>query len=231
MPTREPHDAAERTHQREAAETGEPADRVMSVRDVAAVYADKADCVARWEWLDRLFTGRYRRAQFGDASGRVLDVACGTGVNFPYLPESVDLVGVDVSPAMLANAREGLDEHDRTGDLARMDAANLGFADDSFDTVISSLSTCTFPEPVAAIREMARVCEPDGRVLLLEHGQSDVGPIARFLDWRADAHYEHYGCRWTQEPLDHVRSAGLPVVDSESAFFGIITAIEAAPEA
>lgn len=49
-----------------------------------------------------------------------------------------------------------------------MDGATLAFPDDSFDAVISSLSTCTFPEPVAALREMSRVCKPDGRIRFLD---------------------------------------------------------------
>jgi len=207
------------------------ADRHKSARDVQSTYAEVADRFARWAWLDRLFTGRFRRRQFGDARGRVLDVACGTGTNFPYLPDSVDLVGVDLSPAMLANAREELDRLDREGSLCRMDAASLAFPDDSFDTVVSALSTCTFPDPVAALREMDRVCEPDGRILLLEHGQSDVGPVARVLDWRAETHYEQMGCRLTQEPLELVDAAGLPVVETRSAVLGIVTAIEARPTA
>ena len=148
-----------------------------------------------------------------------------------YLTEPVDLVGVDLSPAMLANAREELDRLDRDASLCRMDAASLAFPDDNFDTVISALSTCTFPEPVAALQEMGRVCRPDGRILLLEHGQSDVGPVARVLDWRAETHYEQLGCRLTQEPLELVEAAGLRIVESRSALLGIVTAIEARPPA
>jgi ubiquinone/menaquinone biosynthesis C-methylase UbiE len=110
-----------------------------------------------------------------------------------------------------------------------MDAQSLDFPDDSFDTVISALSTCTFPDPGAALREMDRVCRPDGRILLLEHGRSDVGPIARYQEWRADAHYAKAGCRWTQEPLAVARDAGLDVVAADSALFGIVTTIEARP--
>ncbi|MFC6825591.1 class I SAM-dependent methyltransferase [Halopelagius fulvigenes] len=185
--------------------------------------------MARMEWLDRFLAGRYRRRQFATAEGRVLDVACGTGPNFRYLPASVELVGIDISPEMLANARERLDELGRDDTLREMDAQDLDFDDDEFDTVISSLSTCTFPDPVAALREMSRVCTPSGRILLVEHGKSDFGPFARFQEWRADAHYEKMGCRWTQEPLELVAEAGLPVVRSDTALFGIVTTIEARP--
>ena len=54
-----------------------------------------------------------------------------------------------------------------------MDAEHLAFKDGSFDTVVSTLGTCTFPDPVEALREMRRVCRPGGTVLLLEHGRSN----------------------------------------------------------
>ena len=206
------------------------ADRHKSTDDIAEIYDDVADTLHRWSWVDRLITGRFRWRQFGDARGRVLDVACGTGTNFPYLPTSVDLVGIDISPEMLANAREELDRLALDGSLYRMDAGALEFPDDSFDTVISAFSTCTFPDPVEALREMRRVCKPGGRILLLEHGRSDVEILSRFLDWRAEAHYEKHGCRWNQEPVELVRDAGIPITRTRDAVFGVITSIEARPD-
>lgn len=203
--------------------------RPKSAEEIADIYADVADTLHRWSWVDRLLTGRFRRRQFGDARGRVLDVACGTGTNFPYLPASVDLVGIDVSPDMLRNARDELDRLGRDGSLYRMDAQSLEFPDDTFDTVISALSTCTFPDPVEALQEMRRVCAPDGRILLLEHGRSDVGLVNRFLDWRADAHYRNRGCRWNQAPVELVREAGIPIVTVRRSLLGILTSIEATP--
>jgi ubiquinone/menaquinone biosynthesis C-methylase UbiE len=205
-------------------------DRSMTAGDVEDTYDDQADTYARFDRLDRLFTGRYRRRQFGDATGRVLDVACGTGTNFPYVPASADLVGVDLSAEMLAHARDRLDDLRRDADLHRMDAQHLAFPDDSFDTVVSALSTCTFPDPVAALDEMARVCKPGGRVRLFEHGESDVGPVARFQRWRSDAHYEQHGCRWTQDPLDHVAAADLVVESADTSFLGMLTTVDAVPE-
>lgn len=205
--------------------TETPTERKKTVEDIQDAYARYADWIDRFGWLDRLLTGRYRRRQFGDASGRVLDVACGTGPNFRYLPDSVELVGIDVSQEMLDRARTELDRLDRDGTLARMDAQSLEFADDSFDTVVSSFSTCTFPDPVAALQEMQRVCAPDGRILLVEHGRSDVELIARYQEWRAESHYERAGCRATQEPLAVVRRAGLSVDESDTGQFGRITSI------
>lgn len=201
----------------------------QSVADVRETYREQAATIDRMSRLDRLLMGRYRRRLFGDASGRVLDVACGTGTNARYLPEDSEYVGVDVSPEMLTRAAQRLDDRPRETTLYEMDAQDLAFPDDSFETVVSSLSTCTFPDPVEALSEMGRVCIPDGRILLLEHGRSSVGPIARFQDWRADAHYEKHACRWNQNPLETVSRSPLTLVESSTALLGIITAIAARP--
>ena len=192
-------------------------------------YREQAAMLGRVEWLNRLLTRRYRRPHFQQARGRVLDVACGTATNAQYVPDSTEYVGIDISVDMLEQAAANVDWLTRGENLREMDAQNLDFEDDSFDTVISSLSTCTFPDPVAALSEMGRVCKPDGRILLLEHGRSSVDSIARFQDWRADAHFEKHSCRWNQEPLDVVAESPLTVVESSSALLGIITAIEARP--
>lgn len=204
--------------------------RAKGIDDLREIYADEADLMARLGWIDRLVLGGHRRRLFSRASGRVLDVACGTGINVRYLPRTTDYVGVDISPEMLAKATARFDRLERGESLLEMDAQDLDLPEDSFDTVISSLSTCTFPDPSGALGEMARVCRPDGRILLLEHGRSDLGPIARFQDWHADAYYEKHGCRWSQEPVDTVRDAGLEIRDATTAMAGIITAIEARPE-
>lgn len=195
------------------------------------IYTDMAGRFERYEPLDRLFLGGARRRLFGQAAGRVLDVACGTGVNVPYLPPGVRVVGVDLSPAMAARARSRLADLDVDGEVRVGDAADLPFPDGHFDTVLSSLSTCTFPDPIAVLREMDRVCAADGRLLLLEHGRSSVGPIARVQDWWAPRHFAKHGCRWNQEPVDVVVEAGLEPVSVRRGALGVLTSMVVRPSA
>jgi ubiquinone/menaquinone biosynthesis C-methylase UbiE len=222
-------DAAAGGQDASSADGSDHVSRTASPATIRETYAGQADTMDRLDVLNRLFTGRYRSRLFGRAEGRVLDVACGVGTNRGYLPDGVEYVGVDLSPDMLAKAARRHDDLERGESLLEMDAQDLAFEADSFDTVVSSLSTCTFPDPIAALEEMQRVCRPGGRILLLEHGRSSVGPIAGVQEWRADAHFEKHACRWTQEPLELVREAGLVVEDSSTALFGVITAIEARP--
>lgn len=204
--------------------------RPKTTDEIRGIYAEQADRMARMAPIDRLLMGRYRRRLFGNAEGRVLDVACGTGTNVRYLPITIEYLGIDVSPEMLAEAQSRFPGLERGDTLYEMDAQDLEFPADSFNTVISSLSTCTFPDPIEALQELSRVCKPDGRILLLEHGRSNIGLIAWFQDWRADAHYEKHGCRWNQEPLVILDRTGLSVRRSETAMAGIITMIEARPD-
>lgn len=191
---------------------------------IAGAY-DRMEAIAEWLGMRAL-----RREAFGRARGRVLEVAVGTGKNLPlYPPEVEEIVGVDLSPAMLEVARRRAAELGTDIELLEADAEALPFPDASFDTVASSLSTCTFPDPVRALREMRRVCKPDGQILLLEHGRSRSPWLARFQDRRADAQARMLGCRWNREPLELVRDAGMAVRNARRVFFGIIHLIVAAP--
>lgn len=203
--------------------------RSKSVEEVAEAYAEVADKLAKWRGLDRHFAGRYRRQQFCDAQGRVLDVACGVGRNFQYLSQASEVVGIDVSTDLLTHAAAELDESDIDGTVHQMDAQALTFPDDSFDTVISSFSTCTFPDPIAALQEMERVCRPDGQILLLEHNRSDAAPLAWLQDRRAESQYEKNGCRLDHEPLATVNTAGLSVQQSSKHVLGLVMTIDAIP--
>jgi len=131
-----------------------------STGEIKAAYdEEEATDYADTHWLKQLIERRTRRHQFGDVSGRVLEVACGTGENFPYLSNSADLIGIDVSKPMLGRARKRADDLGRQVELEQMDAQRLSFDDDTFDHVVSSLSTCTFPDPIEALNEMGRVLQ------------------------------------------------------------------------
>lgn len=183
-------------------------------------------------WVDENVLGikRLRKQLMPLAAGDVLDVACGTGLNFPWFGQIDSLTAVDLSAEMLAIAIAAAAEAGIAADLQVMDAESLTFVDNSFDTVVSSLSTCTIPDPIAALREMSRVCKPTGQILLVEHGRSSLRPFAYYQDRYARAHYEKSaGCRWNQEPDQLVMAAGLRIHKSRRATFGVFYAIQAVP--
>ena len=192
------------------------------------------DRIARWYDLieavpELLGVRRLRYEILQRASGRVLDVAAGTGKNLRYYPETCQITAADMSSAMLEIARRRANSLGLDITFLRMDAEAVGLQDKSFDTVVSSLTLCTFPAPVAALQEMARVCRTNGRILLVEHGRSDCERLGRWQDRRADRHEAKVGCHWNREPLEIVLKAGLKVMDARRTFFGIFHLIEAMP--
>jgi ubiquinone/menaquinone biosynthesis C-methylase UbiE len=209
-----------------------PHDAKMTLTQIQNAYDEIADQYEKRTWFDQHVLGvaRLRKKLLSKANGNVLEVACGTGQNLPLFAPNSKITAVDLSPKMLELARETAIQHGVKVNFAVMDAEKLEFPDGSFDTVVSTLSTCTFPNPVRALQEMKRVCRPEGLILLLEHGHSSVSWLAAFQDRNEYRHYQdHAGCRWNQNPLDLVRSAGLKVLKSKRAVLGIFHSIEAMP--
>lgn len=194
----------------------------------------KYDKMARWydlaEGIPEVLGIRWlRKRLLLQASGKVLEIAVGTGKNLPYYPKGCQITGVDISRAMLEIARRRADRIGLNIAFQVMDGEALAFPDQHFNTVVSSLTLCTFPKPKAALREMARVCRTEGRILLLEHGRSNREWLGRWQDRRADRHEERLGCRWNRKPLDLVRQAGLKLISARCTFLGIFHEIEATP--
>jgi ubiquinone/menaquinone biosynthesis C-methylase UbiE len=206
----------------------------MSVKFTSQELSQKYDRFARWyDWVEGipealgLYRLRYQMLQ--RASGAVLEAAIGTGKNLPYYPRDCRITAVDRSREMLNIARKRAAKLSLNVSFLLADAEALPFWDESFDTVVSSLSTCTFPNPVAALKEMARVCRPEGKILLLEHGRSDREWLGRFQDRTAERHAKQLGCHWNRKSLDLVSRAGLKINKAQRVFFGIFNQIEAAP--
>ena len=88
------------------------------------------------------------------------------------------MTGIDFSAKMIREAERRLDEGGRRDVTLRlMDAEEMSFEENSFDTVVGMCVLCSVPHPVRGLQEIRRVCRPGGRLLLLEHVRSD-GPFA-----------------------------------------------------
>ncbi|HEU4344235.1 MAG TPA: methyltransferase domain-containing protein [Candidatus Binatia bacterium] len=207
----------------------------MATKFASQEISAKYDRVAHYyDWIegipDLFGLRRLRRKLLRRASGKVLEVAVGTGKNLQFYPSDSRVTASDVSGEMLNVARKRAAKLPVDVLFLRGDAETLPFRDKSFDTVVSSLSTCTFPNPAAALREIARVCRTDGRILFLEHGRSDREWLGQFQDRHADQFASPLGCHWNREPLELVRNAGLKIIETKRVFFGVFHQIEAEPK-
>lgn len=204
----------------------------MTTDQLQGAYDMLADEYEKKVWFDQHILGvaRHRKRLMSKAHGNILDVACGTGLNLPFFPAASEITAVDLSQRMLDVARRKAGDLNLKIQTHVMDAEKLEFAGGSFDTVTSTLSTCTFPDPIQALREMRRVCHPSGLILLLEHGHSSLPWLADYQDRHVLQHYQHNaGCRWNQDPLELVRSAGLKILNRKRFGLGMFQAIVATP--
>jgi methyltransferase OMS1 len=155
---------------------------------------------------------------------------CGTGRNFSYYPQNVvEIVAVDAVPAMLFQAQHKLQHSKLKVQLQQMDAHHLSFPNQSFDTVVDTFGLCSYEDPIAVLHELRRVCKPDGRIVLIEHGQGSYDWINSILDNGAQRHAHSWGCVWNKDMLALVAKAGLKVVETSRWHFGTTYIIQAKP--
>jgi phosphatidylethanolamine/phosphatidyl-N-methylethanolamine N-methyltransferase len=156
--------------------TGDAATRALSVAVVEnafveAVY-DKVSVVYDLTYGPTLHPGRLQAIErMGIKAGdRVLEVGVGTGINLALYPREATVTGIDYTASMLEKARERAARKNAAPvRLLQMDAADLKFADNSFDIVYAPYLISVVPDPVKVAQEMYRVCRPGGRVIILNH--------------------------------------------------------------
>ena len=204
------------------------AERVRETDRVLRVYEKEAHKYDReMRILERLLFAGGREWVCAQATGEVLEIAVGTGRNLPHYPEGVRLTGIELSPAMLELARARARELGRDVDLRAGDAQALDFPDESFDTVICTLSLCTIPDDRTAVAEVNRVLRRGGGFLLLEHVRSPLRPVRagqRLLD---PLFVRFEGDRLLREPLEHLRAEGFEIERVERTKLGIVERVAA----
>ncbi len=143
---------------------------------------------------------------------RVLEVGVGTGINLSLYPKLCSVTGIDFSDAMLEKARERIAKKSiRNVRLLQMDAADLKFADDSFDIVYAPYLISVVPDPVKVAREMRRVCRPGGRVIVLNHFLSPnpllsrmerlISPMTIHIGFKADLDLDGFLAQANLKPM------------------------------
>ncbi|MCD9147985.1 class I SAM-dependent methyltransferase [Pseudophaeobacter flagellatus] len=170
----------------------------MDIKSVETSYA-------RWAPVyDKTFgavtsAGRRRTVEFINThGGSVLEVGVGTGLSLPDYGTNIAVTGIDFSADMLAKARRRVAEKGLSNvtALRQMDARQLDFPDNSFDTVAAMHVLSVVPEPERVMAEIERVLRPGGKVVISNHFKSTQGvlasiekfsaPFANVLGWHSD---------------------------------------------
>jgi ubiquinone/menaquinone biosynthesis C-methylase UbiE len=180
--------------------------------------------------LERMrFSAWRKKLQTGIKGERALEVGVGTGKNLAYYPEEVRITAIDLSPRMLAQAQRKLAKSHLNVDLQEMDVQRLDFADYLFDTVFATFVFCSVPDPVDGLRELRRVCKPEGRLLLLEHMRPNHPALGFIFDALNPMVVRMMGANINRRTIDNIRQAGWQIKVEEYLSSDIVKWIEAVP--
>jgi len=180
-----------------------------------------------------LHPGRLQAIQRMGITGqdRVLEVGVGTGINLSLYPRDATVIGIDFSSSMLEKARERAVRKDvpHSLRLLQMDAADLKFADDSFDIVYAPYLISVVPDPIKVAQEMRRVCRPGGRIVILNHFLSP-NPILSRLERSISPFTIHIGFKSDLDLPAFLAQADLQPISIEKVNFpriwSLVTAVK-----
>ena len=177
---------------------------------------------------EHLRYGAYKRHLFSRAEGRTLLVAAGTGLDFKYLPEGLDVTAIDFSRPMLTRAARRVGESAAPLTLVEADVTRLPFPDGSFDSVLTSCTFCSVPRPVAGLRELRRVLRADGRLLMFEHVRPSNPYLGLMMDLMNPV-IRRIGPEINRRTAGNVEAAGFRMRREYNVFLDMVKLFEAEP--
>src|SRR4051812_6863620 len=199
--------------------------RIRQIYDERAESYDRSLGVIEHRVLEPM-----RRAYGLLLRGETLEVAIGTGLNLPFYSTQVTrAVGVELSSPMLVQAKARAKQLGLRFAGVQADATELPFRDASFDTVAISLALCTIPDSAAALREIARVCRPEGSVVLLEHVLSSARPLAVAQRVLSPMHVRSVGCHLDRDSVELALSLGFSCSVVQSRLWDAVRLVVAQP--
>ena len=163
-----------------------------------------------------------RREALAEASGEVLEIGAGTGLNLAAYPREgiTRLVCTEPNAAMSRQLEARSSEAPVEVEVVAASAERLPFADASFDCVTGTLVLCEASSPPAALAEIARVLRPGGQYLFLEHVRSVDHDHARKQDrWAPIWRSVSGGCNCNRDTLATIKASPLTVEKAELGRF------------
>ncbi|GIO25829.1 class I SAM-dependent methyltransferase [Ornithinibacillus bavariensis] len=174
---------------------------------------------------------KWRSRIIPDAYGSVLEIGIGVGANFAYYErEKVnELLGVDFSKEMIRGAEREASKHHIKTSFINKDIRHVQFESNSFDSIVSTLTLCGYPNPVDTLNKINDWCRKDGKVLLMEHGLS-TNPFLSVTQKIVDPLFNKVsGCHCNRNMIKLVEKSRLQIERVERYWSGIICLIWARP--
>jgi len=157
---------------------------------------------------------RHKRITFGQLPREVVELGSGVGANLRYLPDGATLVAVEPNLHMHRRLQSAADRRGVHLELHDRVAEDTGLADQSVDTVISSLVLCSVADPARVLAEVRRILRPGGSYHFVEHVAARAGTPTRAVQrmLRRPWAWTFEGCSCERDLETAVRAAGFSSV-------------------
>ena len=180
--------------------------------------------------VEKLLFSSWRKSLKHRMKGKqALEVGVGTGKNLPYYPSDMQITAIDLSPSMIARARKRAEVLKLNVKIRQMDVQALDFPVKTFDTVFAAFVFCSVPDPILGLKELHRVCKPNGRLLLLEHMRPENPLLGIFFDLLNPLILRMMGANINRRTIDNIHSAGWKIETVRDLASDIVRWIEARP--
>lgn len=160
-----------------------------------------------------------------ELEGNILEIGVGTGKNIEYYPDDISITAIDFSEGMLQKAREKAEKYNKNVTLIQMDAQDMKFPDNTFDTIFTTCVYCSVPDPVKGLKEMRRVCKPNGKIIMIEHVRSEKWLLGAVMDILNPIVVTTYGANINRKTVENIYKSGFTDVNLNSLYGDIVKKI------
>ncbi len=155
------------------------------------------------------------------ASGRVLEIGIGSGLNLAHYDRTRvgELIGLEPSPELRRIAERRARAAGLDVQWLGLEAERIPLPDQSVDSIVVTYTLCTIDDAAAAVSEMRRVLAPGGELLFSEHGRAPDAKVARMQD-RLTPYWSRFagGCRLNRDIPTLLRSGGFTLDELETMY-------------
>ncbi len=155
------------------------------------------------------------------AKGTVLEIGIGTGLNLPFYDASrvARVIGLDPSEESWELAGERAAHLDFEVEFIGLPGEQIPLEDASVDTVLVTFALCTIPDPVTALKGMARVLRPGGSLIFCEHGKAPDSNVCKWQD-RINPYWKRFagGCNLNRDIPELLEAGGFAVSELHTAY-------------
>ncbi|WP_163539785.1 class I SAM-dependent methyltransferase [Gracilibacillus sp. YIM 98692] len=177
--------------------------------------------------LEQMKFKQIRKELLNNAVGRVLEIGSGTGANFPYYTNAMQVDAIEPNNQMLEQSLKRQWETKTPIKTYLVQAEKLPFSDNTFDSVVATLVFCTIPDPEKALREIHRVSKPGAEILIFEHVKMRNSLLGKLQDiltplWKKICD----GCHLNRDTLTTLERSPLAIMSIDSYYKGLLVTVK-----